>query len=145
MKAITIAVSARRPDALSPLSARQEQMLCRRWYQHHDVAAAEQLIGNCLHLVVTTAVAHRDCGILTQELIGEGYVGLMRAACRYDPACRTAFSTYATEWIRASIQRHILCASGPAQVAACGTRIVIASPPPYPHGNRPIPTAPSAS
>ena len=53
-------------------------------------------------------MAHRGCGVLTQDLIGEGYVGLMRAACRYNPGCGTSFGIYATSCVQAAIQRSIL-------------------------------------
>jgi len=44
-------------------------------------------IGSPLHLVAGAAIAHHGCGVHIRELIAEGYVGLMRAACPYDPNC----------------------------------------------------------
>jgi RNA polymerase sigma factor (sigma-70 family) len=98
-------------DTPPPLSASEEAALCRRWHEHHDVAAAERLVGSHLQMVAGIAMAHRGYGVLTQELIGEGYVGLMQAACRYDPSCGTRFASYATCWVRAAIQQSILRAS----------------------------------
>ena len=118
MEAINAACRDPTPGAPPRLSATQEDALCRRWHEHHDVTAAEQLVGSHLHLVAGIAVAHRGRGVLTQELIGEGYVGLMRAACRYDPACGTRFATYATWWVQAAIQQSILRASPPMQADA---------------------------
>jgi len=92
-------------DMSSLLGGTEEQMLCRRWHEHHDIAAAGTLVGNHLHLIARMATAHDRFGALTQELIGEGYVGLMRAACRYDPACGISFTSYATWWVRAAIQQ----------------------------------------
>ncbi len=93
------------------LAIREEEGLCTRWHEHHDIDAARRLIGGHLYLVAEIATAHRTFGVGTQELIGEGYVGLMRAACRYDPACGATFAIYAAWWIRAAIQQGILCAS----------------------------------
>jgi RNA polymerase sigma-32 factor len=92
-------------DMSSLLGATEEQMLCRRWYEHHDIAAAGILVGNHLHLIARIATAHERFGTLTQALIGEGYVELMRAACRYDPAWGSSFTSYAAWWVRAAIQQ----------------------------------------
>lgn len=127
------------------LSARQEEALCRRWHEHHDVAAAGRLIGTYLHLVAGMAVAHGGCGVLTQELIGEGYVGLMSAACRYDPACGTTFTVYATWWIQAAIRQRILRASAPAQATAVDDQTITAMPPPYARRNSQSPSVPFLS
>ena len=110
MNAIAIGRSDPMRSALPLLRVGEEQALCRRWHDHHDVAAAGRLMGNHLHLVVGAAMAHRDCGLPTQELIGEGYIGLMHAACRYNPSCGVRFSTYATWWVQATIRQSILCA-----------------------------------
>jgi len=108
MNAIAIARSEPTRNALPLLSVREEKALCRRWYDHHNVAAAGRLMGNHLHLVAGVAMAYRDCGLPRQELIGEGYVGLMNAVCRYNPSCSVGFSTYATRWVQAAIQQSIL-------------------------------------
>src|ERR1700758_5386022 len=101
-----------RPGNIPPLmSAGGEAALCRRWHEHHDIAAAGRLIDSHLPLVAAIAMTHRGCGVPQSELIGEGYVGLMRAACRYDPACGTRFATYATWWVQAAIKQSILRAS----------------------------------
>ena len=41
------------------------------------------------------------------ELVGEAYVGLMRAVCRYDPDDATPFATYAIWWVRTTLVNHI--------------------------------------
>ena len=90
------------------LSAEAEQALCRRWSEHHDISAAHQLAGSHLRLVVATAMRYRGYGLPSEELIGEGHVGLMRAICRFDPDHGARLSTYAIWWIRAAIQEYIL-------------------------------------
>jgi len=114
------------------LSAEEERALCHRWYEHHDVAAAERLIGSQLHLIAGIAMAHRDCGAVTQELIGEAYIGLMRAACRYNPTCGTRFATYAIRCVRAAIQQKIERAAPSPQTGAFRTLM----PPPHARGGK---------
>ena len=89
------------------LSAETEHSLCRRWIDHHDIAAADQLVRSHLHLVVEIAMGYRGRGLPTEHLIGEGHVGLMRAVCRFDPDCGTRFATYAVWWVGAAIQQYI--------------------------------------
>lgn len=90
------------------LSAETEHSLCRRWIDHHDIAAAYQLVSSHLRLVVKIAMGYRGHGLPIEELIGYGHVGLMHAVCRFDPDCGTRFATYAVWWVRAAIQQHIL-------------------------------------
>jgi len=90
------------------LSADTEHSLCRRWIDHHDIAAAHQLAGSHLCLVVKIALGYRGYGLPVEELIGEGYVGLMRAVCRFDPGRGARFATYAVWWVRAAVQQYIL-------------------------------------
>jgi DNA-directed RNA polymerase sigma subunit (sigma70/sigma32) len=108
MKALAASCNDTIHNPLPPLSSREEAVLCRRWHEHHDVTAAGRLIGSHLHMIAEVAMAHRGCGVPMQELIGEGYVGLVRAACRYDPECGTRFAAYATWSVRAAIQESIL-------------------------------------
>jgi len=65
--------------------------------------ATTQLVNENIFLVVSIAQGYRGKGLSLNDLIGEGNLGLMRAAEDYDPAFE--FSTYATYWIRQSIQR----------------------------------------
>ncbi len=135
MKAIAATRTHRADNAPPPLSVREEEALCDRWHEHHDIAAAERLIGSHLHVLATIATAHRGCGVRMQELIGEGYVGLMRAACRYDPACGTRFVTYATWWVQAAIHQSILCASHSMQRDDVDSDNVTATAPQFTRGN----------
>jgi RNA polymerase sigma-32 factor len=90
------------------LSNDEEQALCRRWRDQHDQAAAQQLIGSHLRLVIKTAKSYLGYGLPLDDLYGEGQVGLMRALCRFDPDRGVRFATYALWWIRSEIQGYIL-------------------------------------
>jgi RNA polymerase sigma-32 factor len=87
------------------LSATYERALWRRWYDCHDVVAADRLIDKHLNLVTCIAMEYAGCGLSTQELVGEGYIGLMRALCRYDPAWELEFVSYAAWSVRGAIQQ----------------------------------------
>ncbi len=136
MKAIASIPHDRPDNTLQPFGVREDEALCSRWHEHHDIAAAERLIGRHLHVLATVARAHRGCGVRMQELIGEGYVGLMRAACRYDPACGTRFVTYATWWVQAAIQQSILRASHSMQADAVDAENAAAMAPLFTDGDR---------
>src|SRR2546428_6451871 len=53
-------------------------------------------------------MAYRGCGLPISEVISEGNVGLMQALKRFEPEKGFRLSTYATWWIKASIQEYIL-------------------------------------
>jgi RNA polymerase sigma-32 factor len=61
-----------------------------------------------MRLVIAIATRFRHFGLPASELIQEGHVGLLEAAARFDPHREIRFSTYATWWIRASIQDFVL-------------------------------------
>ena len=73
-----------------------------------DQVAREALIVANLRLVVNIARRYYSCGATLDDLIQEGSRGLIRAVERYDPETHnTRFSTYASYWIRNTIQRAI--------------------------------------
>ncbi len=90
------------------LSAEAERALCCRWRDHYDISAAHQLVGNHLRLVARIVKVYRGYGLPLEDLVGEGYVGMMRALCRFDPDQGVRFASYALWWVRASIQEYIL-------------------------------------
>ena len=61
-----------------------------------------------MRLVISMAGRFRHFGLPLGDLIQEGHVGLLEAAARFEPEREVRFSTYASWWIRASIQDYIL-------------------------------------
>jgi RNA polymerase sigma-32 factor len=90
------------------LDVDEEQRLARDWRQAKDPAAAEQLLGSHLRLVVKVARGFGGYGMPLADLVAEGNVGLMRALGRFEPERGFRFATYAMWWIRAAIREHVL-------------------------------------
>ena len=86
----------------------EEYMLAKRWQEHADSDAAQQLVTSHLRLVARIAMGYRGYGLPIGEVISEGNVGLMQAVKRFDPDKGFRLATYAMWWIRASIQEYIL-------------------------------------
>lgn len=86
----------------------QEYDLARRWREHGDRDAANQIVTSHLRLAVKIARGYRGYGLPASEIIAEGNVGLMKALNRYEPETGFRFATYAAWWIRASINDYIL-------------------------------------
>ena len=63
------------------------------------------MISANLRLVVRIALDYKDFGLPLQDLISEGNIGLIKAVDRYDPSKGGKLSTYASWWIKQSIQR----------------------------------------
>ncbi len=85
-----------------------EHDLAVRWKDNKDEQALHELAEAHMRLVISIAVKFRHYGLPVADLIQEGHVGLLEAAARFDPEREVRFSTYATWWIRASIQDYIL-------------------------------------
>jgi len=86
----------------------EEHDLAVRWHDDRDQAALHRLTSAHMRLVIAIAARFRNFGLVMSDLIQEGHVGLLEAAARFDPEREVRFSTYATWWIRASIQDYIL-------------------------------------
>jgi RNA polymerase primary sigma factor len=93
-----------RDDSL--LSAAEECLLARA-IKAGDREARARMIRANLRLVVKIARDYAGRGMLLDDLIGEGNLGLIRATEDFDPRFGTRFSTYASYWIKQSI-RHAL-------------------------------------
>jgi RNA polymerase sigma-32 factor len=90
------------------LERNEEYMLAKRWRGHGDREAAHKLVTSHLRLVAKIAMGFRGYNLPISEAISEGHVGLMQALERFEPEKGFRFSTYATWWIKASIQEYIL-------------------------------------
>lgn len=90
------------------LSQEHEQDLAIRWRDEQDEAALHELTGAYMRLVISMASKFRHYGLPLADLVQEGSVGLMQAAARFDPDRQVRFSTYASWWIRSSIQDYVL-------------------------------------
>ncbi|GEO99694.1 RNA polymerase factor sigma-32 [Methylobacterium haplocladii] len=93
----------------APFLARDEERgLAVSWKDKGDERALHRLISAHMRLVIALAGRFRHYGLPMADLVQEGHVGLMEAAARFEPEREVRFSTYATWWIRASIQDYIL-------------------------------------
>jgi RNA polymerase sigma-32 factor len=86
----------------------EEHELALRWKQHSDQEALHRITTAHMRLVISMASKFRYFGLPMSDLIQEGHVGLLEAAARFEPEREVRFSTYATWWIRASMQDFIL-------------------------------------
>ena len=90
------------------LEREEEHELAIRWHDEKDQVALDRLTSAHMRLVIAIAAKFRNFGLNMSDLIQEGHVGLLEAAARFEPDREVRFSTYATWWIRASIQDYIL-------------------------------------
>ena len=86
----------------------EERALAESWRNLGDEQALHELAAAHMRLVIALAARFRHYGLPIADLIQEGHVGLLEAAARFEPEREVRFSTYATWWIRASIQDYIL-------------------------------------
>jgi RNA polymerase sigma factor (sigma-70 family) len=89
------------------LSAEEERALARR-IAVGDMAARDHMIESNLRLVVKIAKRYMNRGLPFLDLIEEGNMGLIKAVERFKLSKECRFSTYATWWIRQSIERALV-------------------------------------
>jgi len=90
------------------LEREEEQALAQAWKDKKDQEARNRIAMAHMRLVVSMAGRFRNFGLPLGDLVQEGYIGLLEAAARFEPERQVRFSTYASWWIRASIQDYVL-------------------------------------
>src|SRR2546423_8143997 len=88
------------------LTASEEVTLAKA-IERGDMLAKRRMIESNLRLVVSIAKGYRGLGVPFLDLIQEGTLGLNRAVAKFDWRRGFKFSTYATWWIRQSVQRAV--------------------------------------
>jgi RNA polymerase sigma-32 factor len=104
------------------LKPEEELAYARRLREDGDWEAAYHLVTSHLRLVAKLAMRYRGYGLPIADVISEGNIGLMQAVKRFDPAKGFKLATYATWWIKATIQDYILRSWSIVHIGATSTQ-----------------------
>jgi RNA polymerase primary sigma factor len=99
-----------------PLLSRDEELELARKAFRGDVKAQERLARHNVRFVVSVAKKFQNRGVPLVDLIGEGNLGLMTAARKFDPDRGVKFISYAVWWIRQAVQAAIARHGRPVRV-----------------------------
>jgi RNA polymerase nonessential primary-like sigma factor len=91
-----------------PLFCQAEELHYATLAKQGDFKARQKMIEHNLRLVVSIAKHYINRGVALLDMIEEGNLGLMHAIDKFEPERGFRFSTYATWWIRQSIERSIM-------------------------------------
>lgn len=100
-----LVIHARKGKILSKI---EEFDLISKWREKQDQKALKQILDSYLRLAISYAKKYINYGIPLDDLIHEGILGIMHALEKFDISKDFRLSTYASWWIRASIQDYIL-------------------------------------
>jgi RNA polymerase primary sigma factor len=87
----------------TPLLTPQQEMAIARLVQAGDPEAMQELVKRNLRFVISVAKKYQNRGLALSDLIGEGNLGLLTAARKFDPDQGVKFISYAVWWIRQAI------------------------------------------